>query len=457
MGLEYISQPQVFLSPITAVNGVYGINDPYPLLTTYQSWTSTAVVNASAFPIPGAWTMLDEPGSFIVTVGGVIQPPSEYTIDRNFRILTFNSIVSAGVEIGATQLATAAPSSQNFNYVQSVSANFTNLSGVNGRFDNLFVTSLTALTSILQITDIQLYETSGFNVNGSVNVTGTLTASNTILTNLTASNIVLPDNGTLLGATSATSINIGTLSARTFSLIHEPANDGVDPILDIGETQTGSFSGFRIRYEEPTNRLIGSSRTGTTVLTSFMIDTTTGQVGVSGLPAPGQALTVAGNVSASGQIIGSNTDNYFILSANRTALGSVTAAYFDPAIAINLLPSKQYYVQYDLYHAKDTQAGGLNYILSSNNTFANIVASYLHKSELTATGGPTQQSGLPGRIGPAVVLPTITTIAATLTSYTYIKSTIESGTLGNTFVLAVSSAGNIIPLRGSTRKVTLIN
>lgn len=99
------------------------------------------------------------------------------------------------------------------------------------------------------------------------------------------------------------SVAISSLNARAFTLVHDPANDGIDPIFDIGETLTGSFSGFRLRYEEPTNRLIGSSRTGTTILTSFMINTVTGQVGVSGLPVADQALTVNGSISATALLV----------------------------------------------------------------------------------------------------------------------------------------------------------
>jgi hypothetical protein len=466
MGLEYITQPQVFLAPITAFGGLQGSTEAYPLLTTYQTWTSTASVPVSVWPIPGTWTMLAEPGSFIITVGGVVQNLSEYSIDNSLRRLIFTTPVSAGVEVVGRQLATAAPSSASFNFFTSVSGRVTNLSAINGNITNLsavnfnstnglidnltatnlLVSNLTALSSVLNIVDIAQYEISGFNVQGNASITGTVSALNIILT----------DNGTLLGATSATSIGVGSLSARTFSLIHEPANDGVDPIFDIGETQTGSFSGFRVRYEEPTNRLIGSSRTGTTVLTSFIITTNTGQVGISGLPASGQALTVSGNISATGNVIGINTDSYFVLNSNRTALGSVTAAYFDPAIALNLLPSRTYFVQYDLYHAKDAQTGGLNYILSSNNIFNSVVANYTHKSDLTALAAPTQLAGVPSRTGPVILLPTITSIAATLSSYTKIRSTIETGSSGNSLVLAVSSAGNIVPLRGSQRIVTLL-
>lgn len=155
MGYEYITQPQIFLAPISALNGIQGVNEAYPLLTTFESWTSTAAVDASAFPIPGYWTMLDEPESFIVSIGGVIQPPSEYTIDRNLRYLTFNTIVSAGLEVAATQIATHAPSSQSFDYVTSVSADFDQadigtLSAVDGIFNTVQTASLTATSANIQ-------------------------------------------------------------------------------------------------------------------------------------------------------------------------------------------------------------------------------------------------------------------------------------------------------------------
>jgi hypothetical protein len=315
MGYEYLTQPQIFLAPITATNGIYGINEAWPLLTTYQSWTSTAAVNASAFSIPGTWTMLNESGSFLITVGGVLQQPSEYTVNRDLRTLTFNSLVSAGVEIGVQQLATAAPSSQNFNNLTSVSATFQTLSSRTGIFDTLLVTNLTGLSTVVNIIDVRISEVSGFRSTGDVQIDGDVAISrnlfvsgnifldpNDTISQVTTPTITLLDTGSFIGATSGTSINIGALSARTLDLIHSPANDGVDPIFNIGETGTAGFSGFRIRYEEPTNRLIGLSRTGTTTLTSFIIDVATGQVGISGLPAPGQALTVNGNISAAGSL-----------------------------------------------------------------------------------------------------------------------------------------------------------
>ena len=259
--------------------------------------------------------MLDASASFLVTVGGVLQPPSEYTIDRNFRILTFNSLVSAGVEVGALQLATAALTSQTFN----------SLTATNAIVNNLFVTNLTAVSSILQITDIQLYETSGFDVNGSINVTdniftNTLTAENTTLTNLTATNIILPNSGTLFGSTSSTFISIGTLSAREIDLIHTPANDGIDPILDIGETTSTGFSGFRVRYEESSNRLLVQTVASTLTSNSVIIDRATGQVGISAVP--NEALTVTGNISATGNLRASQLQLRDNTLTTNTAMGT---------------------------------------------------------------------------------------------------------------------------------------
>jgi hypothetical protein len=221
----------------------------------------------------------------------------------------------------------------------AINSNFQNVTATNSNFqnvvvNNLQVTSLTALSSILQVTDIQIYETSGFDVLGNVNVsnnitsntintntisttnaniatlitpnvnsvTSTLTAANVNAVTLTSTNILINDNGSITGATSATTFSIGNLSARQFSLVHTPANDGIDPTLDIGETGTEGFSGIRIRYDEVSNDIFITSRTGTTILTSAIIDVVTGQVGIAGNPATNQTLTVNGSISAAGQL-----------------------------------------------------------------------------------------------------------------------------------------------------------
>jgi len=151
MGVEYIVPPQVFLGGLTALGpGIQGLTENYPLLTTYQTWTSTASIDTSAFQIPGLWAIYDGPnkeGSFVVSVGGVIQPPTTYTIDIISRLLTFNTIVSAGIEIAATQLATASPSSQRFDFIKALSGEFNDVFISSSTFQDVTATNLTILNT----------------------------------------------------------------------------------------------------------------------------------------------------------------------------------------------------------------------------------------------------------------------------------------------------------------------
>lgn len=385
MGLEYIVQPQVFLGGLTALGpGIQGLTEQYPLLTTYYSWTSTASVNTSSFPIPIAvGSIYNGPrkeSSFIVSVGGVIQSPTEYTVDSILRTITFSSVVSAGIEFAATQLATAAPSSQNFNFLKSVSAEFTTLSTVNGSFNNLVVTNLTALSTTVNVIDIRVSEVSGFRATGNVDVFGNVNVTNniTLTGNLVATNIT----STSLTSTNITSTNLTStlittniLSAREINLVHTPANDGVDPILDIGETTTDGFSGIRVRYEENTNRLLVQTVDPTVVNNSVIIDRATGQVGISAIP--NQALTVAGNISATGAIKAVNTwpnSSYFILTANTPTVASSTGLVFFPLASggeITLQPNLIYRVDMtpSLSTTYVSTAYNLTYSLSGNNIF----------------------------------------------------------------------------------------
>lgn len=402
MGLEYISQPQVFLSPITAVggiqNGLLGDSLP-PLYTSFYTWTSTSSVTASIFPLDGIETLTNRSGSYIVTVGGVVQSPTNYVINPVGRTLTFDFTVNPNTEVVVTQIGTTV----SLLSVASLTANnsvFQNSTFQHIGANSLLVTNLTALTAEFRTIDITQFELSGFsvlgdaNIVGNSNVTGTVsssnvTATNSTLTNLTATRILLTDTGTLLGATSATSIGIGSLSARTFALVHDPANDGVDPILDIGETLTGSFSGFRVRYEEPTNRLIGSSRTGTTILTSFMIDTATGQVGISGLPASGQALTVVGNVSASGAIRAVNTwpnRQYRILSADEAQFAAGTSTTIWSATPFILQPNLLYNTSFYIVLSSNGTTPAYAVSLSGSAPFS-VLEGFVGSSSFTNEAG----------------------------------------------------------------------
>lgn len=359
MGLEYITQPQVFLGGLTALGpGIEGLTENYPLLTTYYSWTSTASVNTSSFPIPidvgSIYNGPNNSGSFIVSVGGVVQSPTEYTVDPILRTITFNSIITAGIEFAATQLATASPSSQSFDFVKSVSAEFLTLSaqniisenidytGSNITVTNLLVTNLTALSSELRVVDITQYEISGFDVQGNATINGTVSATGTMVIDTSSSNAALrvtqrgstgnaievedsanPDS-TPFVVNSTGAVGIGTnspsyrldLQNNSNSVqgmrIYNPNTSGsARSLLQFGNDLNGAAAALLLNSS--TNSSFGS---GSLILTHglaypiiFATSNTermriadTGQVSISGLPAPGQALTVVGDISASGKI-----------------------------------------------------------------------------------------------------------------------------------------------------------
>jgi hypothetical protein len=284
MGLEYIVQPQVFLGGLTALGpGIQGLTEQYPLLTTYYSWTSTASVNISSFPIPiDAGSIYGGPGkesSFIVSVGGVVQSPTQYTVDSILRTITFNttgSVISAGIEFAVTQLATAAPSSQNFNFLKSVSAEFTTLTSTNGSFNNLIVTNLTAfsgavnslvvtnltaLSTTVNVIDIRVTEVSGFratgdvDVLGNVNVTNNITSINATLTSLTATNLTVlsPISGLYVGALSSDYLTV--LNPVTLNSLN------VTTISATGNISAANLSKYFVLSADTSSKIISSGST----------------------------------------------------------------------------------------------------------------------------------------------------------------------------------------------------
>jgi hypothetical protein len=123
MGLEYITQPQVFVAGITALNGIQGGLEKYPLLTSFYSWKVTTTALSASFAIPAqAGTVLSASESFIVSVGGVVQSPTNYTVDPGLRLITLDTNVDPDIEISFTQLATHSPSSQEFNFLKTANA-----------------------------------------------------------------------------------------------------------------------------------------------------------------------------------------------------------------------------------------------------------------------------------------------------------------------------------------------
>jgi hypothetical protein len=145
MGYEFITQPQVFLAPITATAGVNALPPEYPLLTSYLYWTETITVPKSGFQVPhNGRPILNQPGSFVINVGGVLQSPSKYDVDQNLRRITFKEVISTGLPLEANfiQLATHAPSSQYFDFIDVNNGIIRNLAGI-----NLTATHITVLSS----------------------------------------------------------------------------------------------------------------------------------------------------------------------------------------------------------------------------------------------------------------------------------------------------------------------
>jgi len=137
MGLEFLSQPQVFISPITAAGGIqiglHGNSQLPPLYTSFYTWTSTTPsVTANVFFLNGIETLTSRSGSYIVTVGGVLQSPTTYTVDVLTRTLTFSSPVNTNTDVLITQIGTIATSS----------LNITNLTAQNCVFKDSTFTSL---------------------------------------------------------------------------------------------------------------------------------------------------------------------------------------------------------------------------------------------------------------------------------------------------------------------------
>jgi hypothetical protein len=168
MGYEYITQPQIFLAPVTATYGFENAPPAYPLITSFQSWTSSNPEPKSVWPIPGTWLLDINSSAFIVSIGGVLQSPLDYTVQRipNRRI-TFSAPVCANTEIAVTQIATHAPSSQFFNYLQA---------------DSAFITDLTSNTFTYLTTQNIIQALTSATINSLTSIDG-------FITNLTTVNV----------------------------------------------------------------------------------------------------------------------------------------------------------------------------------------------------------------------------------------------------------------------------
>lgn len=146
MGFELLTQPQVFLTRLTAVGGIEGYVPPF--IAEFHTWTIIADTAGRVFNIPydcflpvGLTHASDS--AFIVNISGSIIPPPDFEIDFNYRQLILNDPVPAGTRINLTQLGTIALSTANYPELTGLNFYSTNSLIENIQSQNILTNALT--------------------------------------------------------------------------------------------------------------------------------------------------------------------------------------------------------------------------------------------------------------------------------------------------------------------------
>lgn len=222
MSLEFITQPQVFTQRISALGGIEGYVPPF--ISTFYTWTTSTTISANSFPLSGTIGLTDIPSSYIVSVGGVLQSPTNYTINVVTRQINFDFDVNPNTDVVVTQIGTVGPgiSGSLPPETSGINLNITNLLAQTGTIDNLYVTNLTAVSSVLEVVNITNYEIDGYTVNGDItvqqnaNIVGNLTATDVVVTTLSTQNINIYNSfgtGNVVPATEVINVLANCVSA----------------------------------------------------------------------------------------------------------------------------------------------------------------------------------------------------------------------------------------------------
>jgi hypothetical protein len=128
-----------------------------------------------------------------------------------------------------------------------------------------------------------------------------------------------------------------SLSGRYLGLVHNPANDGIDPSIRLGETGSAGFSGVFISYNESTNMFGLSSLFSPSPAVGALSINHFGNIGVKTNDVA-NALTVNGAISASqGITVGTRTSLPGISAATLVhATTALTLSITDIFLKINI-------------------------------------------------------------------------------------------------------------------------
>ncbi len=157
----------------------------------------------------------------------------------------------------------------------------------------------------------------------------------TIQTYLSTNNVLL-NGATVTGNVSASgNLTVHAISSRFIDLLNTPANDGFNPVLKIGETDTTGFSGFNLLYNENQNKLHFAADFGGVSFTAISIDRNGGVAEGANTVASGIASHAQGSSSiASGNYSFAAGESTLASGIRSTAIGINSSATAVGAIAL---------------------------------------------------------------------------------------------------------------------------